>query len=468
MPTNIYKQDVWLSRFPILERANTLLSPEDFNVHGVNTMYTDDINLDKWFFDTLWNLYKRHPKSSLNRVRESENSKYADSLFGVKNAYLSFAIGDDAENVLYSFTSYAQVRNILNSVFVVGNCENIFFCTDVTESFSIFYSRFIIHSNAIRFSTNMTWCSECIDCNGLQNMSYCIGNVQFSKEDYLEEKEKILKQKEFFMQKYYSSTSVLWEDIGSTNVSWERIIFSENIESWKLISRVKDGRNLFLIAGVNSCTNFYDCFEVGFDSHDMYAVSQAGTYSQQIYCSNTIDGWSNVYYSFSLEQCSYCLGCIGLQNKSFCIFNRQYTKEEWFELANKIFAQMEADWTLWTFFPWWMNPFYFNDTAAYLIDDSFTKEEVTKQWYVWREEEIKVDVPPGAEVIAKEELEKFQWFDKDGQRKINPEILKKVIKDEKWNYYRIVPMELEFLQKHGLPLPELHRLERIKLGFKFT
>jgi len=26
-----------------------------------------------------------------------------------------------------------------------------------------------------------------------------------------------------------------------------------------------------------------------------------------------------------------------------------------------------------------MNPFYFNDTAAYLIDDSFTKEEVEKE-----------------------------------------------------------------------------------------
>jgi hypothetical protein len=45
--------------------------------------------------------------------------------------------------------------------------------------------------------------------------------------------------------------------------------------------------------------------------------------------------------------------------------------------------------------------------------------------------------------------------------------LEKVIKDEKQNYYRIMPMELQFLQKHGLPLPELHRLERIKLGFKF-
>jgi hypothetical protein len=29
-------------------------------------------------------------------------------------------------------------------------------------------------------------------------------------------------------------------------------------------------------------------------------------------------------------------------------------------------------------FPGRLNPFYFNDTVAYLIDDTFTKEEVTK------------------------------------------------------------------------------------------
>jgi hypothetical protein len=37
---------------------------------------------------------------------------------------------------------------------------------------------------------------------------------------------------------------------------------------------------------------------------------------------------------------------------------------------------MEQDGTLGEFFPATMNPFYFNDTAAYLIDPSFTKEEV--------------------------------------------------------------------------------------------
>ena len=63
-------------------------------------------------------------------------------------------------------------------------------------------------------------------------------------------------------------------------------------------------------------------------------------------------------------------------NKSYCILNKQYTKEEWEILAEKIFASMEQDGTLGEFFPASMNPFYFNDTLAYLIDDSFTQEEI--------------------------------------------------------------------------------------------
>jgi hypothetical protein len=51
------------------------------------------------------------------------------------------------------------------------------------------------------------------------------------------------------------------------------------------------------------------------------------------------------------------------------------------------------------FFPATMNPFYFNDTAAYLIDPSFTKEEVTAKGYLWRDEPIKVDIPADAEVV---------------------------------------------------------------------
>lgn len=55
-----------------------------------------------------------------------------------------------------------------------------------------------------------------------------------------------------------------------------------------------------------------------------------------------------------------------------------------------------------------MNPFYFNDTAAYLIDSTFTKEEVTAKGYLRRDEPIKVDIPEDAKVVASYELAGYE------------------------------------------------------------
>ena len=90
-----------------------------------------------------------------------------------------------------------------------------------------------------------------------------------------------------------------------------------------------------------------------------------------------------------------------------------------------------------------MNPFYFNDTAAYLIDDSFTKEEVEAEGYLRRDEEVKVDIPEGMEVVNVSELGEYEGR-KDSPHPsgapltegstaswwIDPEILNKVIQDE--------------------------------------
>ena len=77
-----------------------------------------------------------------------------------------------------------------------------------------------------------------------------------------------------------------------------------------------------------------------------------------------------------------------------------------------------------------MNPFYFNDTAAYLIDPSFTKEEVKAAGYLWRDEPIKVDIPSDAELVNVHDLDKYEGYDKNGKRYIDEAILKKVIIDE--------------------------------------
>jgi hypothetical protein len=57
-----------------------------------------------------------------------------------------------------------------------------------------------------------------------------------------------------------------------------------------------------------------------------------------------------------------------------------------------------------------MNPFYFNDTAAYLIDPSFTKEEVTAAGYLRRDEPIKVDIPEGAIVVSTKDLGQYEGW----------------------------------------------------------
>jgi len=81
--------------------------------------------------------------------------------------------------------------------------------------------------------------------------------------------------------------------------------------------------------------------------------------------------------------------------------------------------------------PGWINPLYFNDSFAYLIDDSFTKEEVMEEGFLRRDGEISVDVPANAEIITIQDFGQYQGFDDRGNWNINPEILKKVIKDDK-------------------------------------
>ena len=84
---------------------------------------------------------------------------------------------------------------------------------------------------------------------------------------------------------------------------------------------------------------------------------------------------------------------------------------------------------------------------------------------MWREKEIKVDIPKWSKLIKNTELNNYQWYNQNWEWIINPEILKLIIIDEKWNYYRIIKEEYDFLIKHGLPIPELHWMDRIKLNF---
>jgi hypothetical protein len=84
-------------------------------------------------------------------------------------------------------------------------------------------------------------------------------------------------------------------------------------------------------------------------------------------------------------------------------------------------------------------------------------------------------VPDWMEVVESKDLWQFEGWKvgtnsnaSDKERTIDPIILKKTIRDEEWNIYRVIKMEYDFLVKYGLPLPRKHWLTRMKENFRIS
>lgn len=86
---------------------------------------------------------------------------------------------------------------------------------------------------------------------------------------------------------------------------------------------ITDGKSSF------DCTSLYHS-ELCYDS---VLVNK----SYGVFYSINCDSCQNVWFSRDLSGCSNCIGCINLRSKQYCIFNEQYTKEEY----NKKFAEFD-------------------------------------------------------------------------------------------------------------------------------
>lgn len=456
----LYKNNNTMSRFPEPQRSGPVYAPDVYRQKYLDSPGQADIQ--EWipFFQQLTKFFVSVPKMALLDYGINENVAYADTIYGARNAYISISVWDTAENILYSNIVFGNSYNVINSAVISSFSENIFTTMVAVNSQFVFYSRYIYNSQNIWFSSNLIGCRECLFCSELENQSYCIYNISYTPEEYASKKESILRQKEKFSS-WFAELSYGAVDRGVVNAIGNGISFSENVENGYFISRVKNWRNIFCGDGSPLSENVYDVVDIA-KVDDAYAWMGVGQNASHMYCGANASTCYNVYYSYFMDSCSFCLGCIWLKNKEFCIFNKQYTQQERYQKVDEIFAQMDKEGILWDFFPAAMNPFYFNDTLAYLIDPSFSKEEVIKLGYLRRDSPVKVDIPSGANVIKVSDLWQFEWYTSEGIWQIDPNILQKIIIDEKWNYYRIVKMEYDFLTKFGLPLPRTHWLTRMR------
>jgi hypothetical protein len=142
-----------------------------------------------------------------------------------------------------------------------------------------------------------------------------------------------------------------------------------------------------------------------------------------------------------------------LKKKQYCIFNKQYSKQEYETTVEKIKYQMNEIpfidkkgriYKYGEFFPIEHSQFGYNNSTA-IQHFRMTKEKALENGYPW------IEVPHGEYKITKK-AEDLPDLIKD----IDDNITKEVIECENCkNAYRILENEFSFYKKENLPIPTL-------------
>ena len=229
-------------------------------------------------------------------------------------------------------------------------------------------------------------CQNCFGCVGLRNKSYYFFNQEITKEEYdkrINEFEWTVKNiektknklKELVLQlpqKFYKGRS----NVNSTgnyiyHLKNVRLAFNshrlENVSYSQDVSTMNEGR---------------DITEVAYNELD-YEIEGVGYGARNIAVSRS---W-NIYdcmYSFNCFSCDSCFGCVSLNKNKYCILNKQYSKEEYLVLKEKIIKHMQKTGEWGEFFPVDISLFSYNETVA---QEYFpmNKEEVLGKGWRWYE-----------------------------------------------------------------------------------
>ncbi len=150
-----------------------------------------------------WMLEKRPTKSlselikiwgsvnaiTCDRAYDSQNVVKSDPIYSSSNVYASTNCGSN-QNILFCDSEYGS-----NFVMACQRSSNLNFCIRVDDSNACSNSYNVICSGKISNSMFIQDCSslhECIFCSHIANHEYCIANMQYTKDEYLFIKEKII------------------------------------------------------------------------------------------------------------------------------------------------------------------------------------------------------------------------------------------------------------------------------------
>ncbi len=423
--------------------------------------YGIDFDSNKSFFEQYTKFQLSVPRPNLE-ITNGVNSDFTNGVVDVKDCYLFFD-GRKSERCYYSiFTDMAkEIYNSFGQIKSEIGYDN----TMVHSSYQVFFSEDSLSCVNSAFLFDCRDCTDCFMCTNLRHKKYCFYNQQLSPEKYREKmkgvnlgsRKEVKKYKKDFQNLKGSAIHRANHNEKNTDCTGDYIKNSKNCQSCLFTTDCEDVK--FLVGGSNhkythDTTGGYNV-SLTYNTVTWWAENTYGTK-----CSVLAVDLVDCEYCDLCKNCTNCFACIGLKNKQFCIFNKQYTEEEYWQKVDEIKTKMLADGEYGEFFPKELAPVPYNISVATSYG-GYDDLGVVKK-YGYKIEEVEEPNPDTENEITIEEVS-------DDIKEITDDILNKVIIDKNGKKFRYTKEELEFHRKYNLALPTEHystilARKRIALG----
>ncbi len=419
--------------------------------------YAQDFDFSRPFFEQFQEFRVRIPALALfndNNIG-SENCEYTQDLAFSKNCYMCMVMWK-IQGCMYS--SYgADTKDTVDSMGIFGTGEGLY---EVMYSEKCYGCRYVYKSTSLincSYCYNCNDCEDCFMCVNLRGKKYFFKNKQYSKEEY----KKILSD--------YNLDS--WSGNNKAEKEFNEFLLSQPLKYAILKNCVScTGENI--TNSKNSKYNFHlrrsensKFLENGDTQKDSYDLCVGGELSE-CYEGLTPDHsnkslfsiytWKcmNIEYSESCQSSNNCFGCVALKHGRYSIFNKEYSKEEYELLKEKIINHMKDNNEYGEFFPMKDSPFAYNESMA-MFSFPLSKEDILLKKLKWQNN-------------IQETRGKTTLFDiPDKIENVSDVIVDEILECTKCQRnYKITLDELSFYRKWGIPIPRLCFFCRLRNRFE--
>ena len=419
--------------------------------------YARDYDFSKSFLAQFFELEMQIPMYGMN-AKQMINSPYSANATNLKNCYLCFN-SNNSQDCMYGNAIDFSKDCVDNSH--VNHSERCYESFWLQSCYQCYFSAMCFESRNLYFCRGCVSCNDCFGCANLVNTSYRIFNKQYTKEEY-EHKIKEMKlntasgvtdAREKARNFWNTQPCKCTQGIKNLNSSGSYVTNCKNVNDSYLI---REGENLRYCTylQVPKSKDCYDISNWGANTELGYETMECGDDSYNIkFSRNCWPACKNLEYCMHMFSSSDCFGCVGLKKKQYCILNKQYTKEEYFRMVEKIKKHMSEVpyvdkrgliYKYGEFFPIEFSQLGYNNTIAYQ-HFPLTEKQTNEKGYLW------VEIPRGEYNITKKSAELPDLI-----LDVQDDILKEVIECENCkNAFRVLENELIFLRKEKLPLPNL-------------